>query len=27
LSLEKLINIQNYETMIKKKKPWLTCND
>jgi len=27
LSLEKLINIQNYENKIKDKKPWLTNND
>ena len=27
LSLEKSINIQNYENKIKDKKPWLTNND
>ena len=27
LSLEKSVNIQNYETIIKKTKPWLSNND
>ena len=27
LSLEKVTNIQNYETIIQKTKPWLTNND
>jgi len=27
LSLEKVANIQNYETIIQKTKPWLTNND
>jgi 3-isopropylmalate/(R)-2-methylmalate dehydratase small subunit len=27
LSLEKVANIQNYETIIQKTKPWLTDND
>jgi len=27
LSLEKVANIQNYETIIQKIKPWLTNND